>query len=166
MDKEIKEVTCDNQDFISLCTKLDNFQNRIFPERKELNMSALQGLDKLEVIYMIYDGKKAIACGGLKPVNEESAELARMYTEEEYRGQGLAKIIMDKVITYAKNKGYKRIILDTWKKSESARKLYERAGFKGREAFDAKTFKNSFSTYDDKIKGIIQDKLVFMEKEI
>lgn len=166
MDKKIEVVTCDNPDFIKLCSKLDDFQNEIFPERKNLDMSALYGLDKLEIIYMIYDGDKGVACGGLKPVNLESVELSRMYTEEEYRGLGLAKIIMEKIFEYAKLHGYKKIILDTWVKSESARKLYTSMGFRERGSFDSKKFKNSFSTYDDTIQGIIEDKLVFMEKEI
>lgn len=166
MKYEVKEAAANNEDFRDLCKRLDDFQNEIIPERVNLGMSALQGLEKLEVIYLMYDGKKAIACGGLKRVNDDTAELARMYTDDDYRGQGLAKVICDKVMTYAKSAGYKRIILDTWVKSKSARRLYESMGFKEREAFDANTFKNSFSTYDDEIQKRIEDKLVFMEREL
>ncbi|MDE6292338.1 MAG: GNAT family N-acetyltransferase [Bacilli bacterium] len=129
-------------------------------------MSALQGLEKLEKIYMVYDGDKAVATGGIKRVDDTSAELARMYTNQEYRGKGLAKIIIDKVQEYAKEVGYKTLVLDTWKDSTSARKLYQNMGFKEREPFDPETFKNSFSTYDTEIQNKIQDKLVFMEKDI
>lgn len=156
MKYEVKEVPANNEDFLDLCKRLDDFQNEIIPERVNLGMSALQGLEKLEVIYLMYDGKKAIACGGLKKVNDETAELARMYTDADYRGQGLAKVIVEKVVIYAKSVGYKRLILDTWMKSKSARKLYQDMGFKEREAFDANTFKNSFSTYDDEIQKRIE----------
>ncbi len=166
MNFRIEEVTCDNKDFIELCKKLDEFQNEIFPERTKLNMSALQGLEKLEKIYVMYDGDKAIATGGIKRVDDTSAELARMYTDGNYRGQGLAKIIIDKVQEYAKRAGYKSLVLDTWKDSTSARKLYQNMGFKEREPFDPEAFKNSFSTYDSEIQNKIQDKLVFMEKDI
>lgn len=166
MNFRIEEVTCDNKDFIELCKKLDEFQNEIFPERTKLNMSALQGLEKLEKIYVIYDGDKAIATGGIKRVDDTSAELARMYTDGDYRGQGLAKIIIDKVENYAREAGYKTMVLDTWKDSASARNLYQNMGFKEREPFDPETFKNSFSTYDPEIQNKIQDKLVFMEKEL
>lgn len=166
MNFRIEEVTSDNEDFIELCKKLDEFQNEIFPERIKLNMSALQGLEKLEKIYVMYDGDKAIAMGGIKRVDDTSAELARMYTDQDYRGQGLAKIIIDKVKDYAKIVGYKKLVLDTWKDSTSARKLYQNMGFKEREPFDPETFKNSFSTYDTGIQNKIQDKLVFMEKDL
>ena len=55
MKIRIEELTCDNKDFIELCKKLDEFQNEVFPERTKLNMSALQGLEKLEKIYVVYD---------------------------------------------------------------------------------------------------------------
>lgn len=166
MNFAIKEVDYNNDDFKFLCKKLDDFQNELFPERKNLDMTALAGLEKLKKVILIYDGDKVVASGGLKPVNRECAELARMYTDESYRGQGLAKIIIKEIINYAKNSGYKKVILDTWKDSESARKLYQSLGFKEREAFDKETFKNSFSTYDETIQEKIQDKLVFMEIDI
>ncbi len=166
MKYEIREIDFNNEDFRSLCKKLDDFQNNIFPERRFLNMSALDGLEKLEIILLMYDGEKAIACGGLKKVNETTAELARMYTDDSYRGQGLAKQIIKEVLSYGKKKGYKKIILDTWKDSASARLLYNSVGFRERPPFDAKTFKNSFSTYDESIQSKIQDKLVFMELEL
>lgn len=166
MDFIIKEVNYDNSEFQKLCQKLDEFQNEIIPERVELKLNALNGLEKLEKIFVIYNGNEAIACGGLKPLNNEVAELARMYTNSNYRGRGLAKIIIGRIIEYAKNKGYKKLILDTWKKSDSARMLYTSLGFKETEPFDATAFKNSFSTCDENIQKIIVDKLVFMELDI
>lgn len=166
MQYEIKEVNYDNEDFKNLCRRLDDFQNDIFPERVSLNMSALDGLQKLEKVLIMYDGKEAIASGALKPVNADTAELARMYTSELYRGQGIAKKMIKEIIAYAKIKGYKKIILDTWKESTSARNLYTSLGFKERPPFDAKTFQNSFSTYDKSIQDKIQEKLVFMELDL
>lgn len=166
MKYEIKEVSFEHEDFKKLCKGLDDFQNAIFPERVSLNMSALDGLQKLEKVLLMYDGDEVIASGALKPVNQDTAELARMYTSEAYRGQGLAKQIIKEIIAYAKKAGYKKIILDTWKDSTSARSLYSSLGFKERPPFDTKTFQNSFSTYDESIQNKIQKKLVFMEMDI
>ena len=166
MNYEIKEVDFNNIDFKHLCEKLDDFQNDIFPERTSLKMSALDGLEKLEKILLMYSENNVIACGALKPVNESTAELARMYTDDNYRGQGLAKIIIKEILRYAKIKGYKKIILDTWKDSTSARNLYVSLGFRERPPFDAKTFQNSFSTYNESIQDKIKKKLVFMELDI
>lgn len=166
MELIIKEEKSDNIEFQKLCKKLDDFQNELYPERTKLNLSALDGLDKLEKVYVIYNGEDAVACGAIKPLNNEVAELARMYTDANYRGQGLAKKIIIELISYAKEKEYKKIILDTWKKSSSARKLYTSLGFKETHPFDANAFKNSFSTNDENIQKQIQDNLVFMALEI
>lgn len=58
MEYDIKEVSYDNIDFQKLCQKLDDFQNNIFPERINLKMSALNGLEKIEKIFLIYDGER------------------------------------------------------------------------------------------------------------
>ncbi len=78
-----------------------------------------------------------------------------MYTGNNYRGQGLAKTIIKDILKYAKTKGFKKIILDTWKDNTSARNLYASLGFKEIPPFDAKIFQNSFSTYDESIQSKI-----------
>ncbi len=166
MSYTMKEVKFNAIDFKKLCKKLDDFQNNIFKDRVSLKISALDGLENLEKIILMYDGNQVIACGALKPCNKSTAELARMYTDDAYRGQGLAPQIIKELLKYAKEKGYKKIVLDTWKASTSARKLYASLGFKERSSFDAKTFQNSFSTNDENIQNKIQEKLVFMELDI
>lgn len=166
MNLIIKEESYDNINFQELCQKLDDFQNELYPERVQLGLNSLDGLNKLEKVYVIYDGDKAVACGGLKPLNKEVGELARVYTSTSYRGGGLARQIISEVIKYAKKKGYKKIILDTWKKSDSARSLYKSLGFRETYPFDSKTFKNSFSTNSEEVQKKIQDNLVFMERDI
>ncbi len=83
MKFEIKEVNYDNNDFKNLCRKLDEFQNIIVPQRVKLGFTALDGLEKLQIILLAYDKNKAIACATLKPVNNVMAEVARVYTNIE-----------------------------------------------------------------------------------
>lgn len=163
MEFEIKEVNYDNNDFKNLCRKLDEFQNIIVPQRVKLGFTALDGLEKLQIILLAYDKNKVIACAALKPVNNVTAEVARVYTNEEYRGNGLAKILINKIIEFAKKHGYKKLVLDTWKDSTSARKLYERLGFVEIPMFDISTLKNSFCVEDEYKLKEIQKLLVFME---
>lgn len=166
MDYLIKEVSYNNLDFKNLCVKLDQFQNIIIPFRTELGLTALAGLEKLEKILVIYYNDNAIATAALKPVDKTTAEIARVYTDEKYRGKGLAKILIDKITEFAKESGYKKLVLDTWKDSISARKLYRKMGFEEVPMFDIRTLKNSFSTNDEDKLRKIQELLVFMEKDI
>lgn len=166
MNYKIKEVTYNNPDFISLCKNLDKTQNLMIPERISFGFSSLKGLEKLQLILLAYDNNKAIACAALKPINEMTAEIARVYTEEEYRGRGIAKILINEIIEYAKENGYKELILDTWKTNTAAKTLYEKLGFIEMEAFDIDKLKKSFSISDeDKLKGVKQ-LLIFMKKDI
>ena len=166
MEYQIKEVNCDNMDFKNFCVKLDEFQNNIFPERANLGFTALAGLEKFQVILVLYDKEKAIACVSLRPVNKTTCEIARLYIDEIYRGKGLAKILVNKIIVSAMESGYKKMILDTLKDSISARILYEKMGFMEIPAFDIDTLKNSFSTDDEERIKKIQKFYVFMEKRI
>lgn len=166
MNYEIKEVNYNNKDFRNLCMKLDEFQNVIVPQRIELGFTALDGLEKLEKVLLAYDNNKAIASVALKPVNITTAEIARVYTSEEYRGNGLAKILINKIVEFAKTQGYKKLVLDTWKDSTSARKLYEKLGFIEIPMFDISTLKNSFCVEDEYKLKEIQKLLVFMEMVI
>ena len=140
--------------------------NNIVPERVNLGFTALAGLERLQKIIVMYDNNKAIACASLKPVNEITCEIARIYTLEEYRGKGLAKLLMNKIIEFAKESGYSKMVLDTWKDSISARALYKKMGFIEIPMFDIETLKNSFSMNDENKLKKIQELLVFMERDI
>jgi len=153
-----------NKDFQELCIMLDKFQNNIVHEREGLGFTALAGLEKLHDVLMVYDGEKPIACGALKKSDENSAEITRVYTDENYRGQGIGKRIIDELEKIAVEKGYTKLVLDTWKKSASARALYKKMGY-----CEVPPLRNPFTTYSidiyDKLRQI-QDLLVFMEKDI
>lgn len=167
MEYVIREVEYDNIDFMNLCKKLDDFQNEVFPERVNLGLTtALDGLEKLEKVFLVYDGDRAIASIALKPVNNITAEVARVYTVDNYRGMGLSKMLFDKIILYAKDKEYKKLVLDTWKFSVSARALYKKLGFIEIPTFDIDTLKNSFAMDDEEKLRKIREVLICMEKDI
>lgn len=165
MEYEIKEVDYGNLDFKKLCIKLDEFQNKLVPERKRFGFNSLAGLEKLEIVLMIYDNDKPIASAALKPSNENIAEIARIFVEEKYRGKGLAKELISKIIEYAKAKGYKKLVLDTWKNSDAAISLYKKLGFLEKPRI-FETLKNESSTEDEDKLTKLQELSVFMEKDI
>lgn len=59
----------------------------------------------------------------------DSLELVKMYLLPEARGQGLGKTLILKCIEEARNKGFKRIYLETMAELEKAVKAYEKLGF-------------------------------------
>ena len=56
--------------------------------------------------------------------------LGFMYVSPDYRGQGINKNIIDKLIIWSKSKGAKDFYLDVYSQNISAIKAYEKVGFK------------------------------------
>jgi len=169
MEYIIKEINYDNLDFKSLCLKLDEFQNDIVPERASLGFSSLAGLEKLQKILLMYDKDKAIATAALKAIDGTIGEIVRVYTDEEYRGKGLAKILINKIIEFAKELGYKKLILDVWEYNLSARAVYKKLGFVEIPISNVnpEILKKSFSTAIDENKlKKINGSIIFMEIDI
>ena len=58
------------------------------------------------------------------------AQLRLLYVERETRGLGVGKLLVDQVIAFARDKGYRKIRLWTQSDLVAARKVYAAAGFK------------------------------------
>jgi GNAT superfamily N-acetyltransferase len=90
---------------------------------------------ELIVLAIEAPGRGIVASGGIwfrpeQPRPETSRQdvpyLLSMYTEPEFRGQGLAARIVREAVRICRRKGYKRITLHA---APRARPLYEREGF-------------------------------------
>ncbi|WP_409198374.1 GNAT family N-acetyltransferase [Methanobrevibacter acididurans] len=65
----------------------------------------------------------------LSKVNNNDLYIGEIAINPKNRGQGLGKLVINKIIKYAKNKGYKRVVLDADFRNLGALKLYESLGF-------------------------------------
>ena len=73
---------------------------------------------------------QVVGCFGLYPINQHICELRKMYLIKDLRGKGLGKFILDKAILTAREKHWKKIILETISVLTTAIFLYKRYGFK------------------------------------
>ncbi len=60
-------------------------------------------------VLLLYKDGKEIACAGLKPYSETAVEIKRVWVEPEYRGQGIASALMEKIEKKARLQGYHRV---------------------------------------------------------
>jgi GNAT superfamily N-acetyltransferase len=74
------------------------------------------------------DGKPA-GCIALKEMDAERCELKRLYVRPAYRGQGLSRVLMDRILADARAIGYKVMLLDTLPFLQTALRLYRAYGF-------------------------------------
>ena len=72
---------------------------------------------------------EAAGCCALRPLDDRICELKRLYVKEEHRRRGLSKILMERILKEAKEKGYERIRLDTLETMKPAIQLYRSYGF-------------------------------------
>lgn len=61
--------------------------------------------------------------------HETHGYLGFMYVIPEFRGRGINKIILDKLINWAKVKGITDFYLDVYSENQSAIRAYQKAGF-------------------------------------
>jgi GNAT superfamily N-acetyltransferase len=130
MDDTIKLKRTDSDDpgFQLLISHLDH---ELWNELKE-DQSLYEQFNKVPnlstVIVALKDGV-AIACGCFKHYATGTVEIKRMFVEKEYRGQGISRLILFELESWAKEHGYKRAILETSVHFSTARSLYRNAGY-------------------------------------
>ena len=76
-----------------------------------------------------YGEKELVGCVSIRGIEQDIAELKRMYLRKDFRGLGLGQIFIDKALATAKELGYNKIRLDTLPAMEEAQSLYLKNGF-------------------------------------
>jgi putative acetyltransferase len=67
--------------------------------------------------------------GNLVEAEFKICELQKMYLAKEARGKGIAKDLMQKCLTFAKQVGYDKCYIETLPFMKDAQKLYVKSGF-------------------------------------
>ena len=77
-----------------------------------------------------YDGVEPVATGGLRRSSDDGAmEIKRMYVRPEWRGRGLARVVLADLEQRARDLGATRIVLETGERQPEAIRLYETSGY-------------------------------------
>jgi putative acetyltransferase len=71
----------------------------------------------------------AIGMGALRRESGGVAEVKRMFTRPEARGQHVGSAILDEIIALAQREGIQRLVLETGDRHPEAWRLYESRGF-------------------------------------
>ncbi len=77
------------------------------------------------------DGRKIAGVVAMRPLEDAgAAEMKRLYVREDWRGQGLGRELVERIIAHARAQGYTALRLDTVPQLEAAIALYLDLGFK------------------------------------
>ena len=80
-------------------------------------------------IILCRSGNEFIGCAGIRKIDEEKAELKRMYVQPAHQHKGIGKALLERSIILAKECKYAIIRLDTLRNMLPAIKLYKEYGF-------------------------------------
>lgn len=87
-------------------------------------------------IYLLaYRERQALGCGALRPVDDDTAELRRMFVLAEARRSGVARALLQALEAHARRLGYRRLVLETGCRQQPAMALYAAGGFARIPAF-------------------------------
>ena len=61
-----------------------------YPELEESEPGPHPTADDILVVYVAFDGDRAVGIGALRGIDAEHGEVKRMYVDPEYRGSGIS----------------------------------------------------------------------------
>ncbi len=106
---------------------LDEFDQ---PSTPEIDRDLVDPEGMLDAIWVVPDGDDLIGCSAMKGISSDTVELKRMYLDPAFRGRGLGFMLIEAGLTWAKEQGFHRVVLDTTRSMVDARRLYESVGFR------------------------------------
>lgn len=119
-------------DVRQLVQELNAYLNPLSPPEFQFQMTVEQMADSATTLFVARDSSgAAVGMGALKVESPEMAEVKRMYTRPEIRGQRVGVALLDAIVALALEKGIPHLMLETGDVEgfEPAHRLYTRAGF-------------------------------------
>ena len=95
-------------------------------------------------------GGRPVGCVALRPLDDTSCEMKRLYVRSAYRGHAYGRELAEEIVSYGRELGYRSMKLDTLSKLVPAIMLYRDMGFVDTVAY-----------YDNPIEGV-----VYLEKAL
>lgn len=102
-------------------------------------------------LMLAYWGDEVAGCIALTKMKDEGAcEMKRLYVRPQFRKNKIGRILVEDLLTSARERNYRIMRLDTFEKLQPAVQLYKHFGFKNISAY-----------YNNPLPGV-----VYMEKEL
>jgi GNAT superfamily N-acetyltransferase len=131
---KILRINSDNNDFLELVRLLDSDLNlrygSIQAQYNEYNKIAT-----IDTAVIGYVNQVPAGCGCFKVLSHDTIEVKRMFVKPEFRGSGLAKLLLLEIEKWGMEKGYSGAVLETGIQQPEAIKFYTKLGYLQRENY-------------------------------
>ena len=125
-------LRCDgnNKDFIENCRLLDaELDLRVGKIIKRDKYAQYNLLDKINEAIVVYRDNNPIGGGAIRPYDENTAELKRVFVIPAEQGKCIGTELVSKLIEWARELGYKKMILETGELLAESCHVYSKLGF-------------------------------------
>lgn len=126
---ELYFVPSSSKDYAILARKLDEYYISLVGD-VHLRYAAVNDPKNMACIIVAYEGKTPIGCGCWKAVDEETAEVKRIYVEPQYRRRGVATAIIELLENHICASGYTKALLETARTTGDSHALYLSLGYR------------------------------------
>lgn len=124
-----RHVDGDASAFATLCGELDTWLLKAVGEASLAPYEELNQAVGVKDAFLAFSGNEAVGCVCLKVYDGETAEMKRFFVREGFRGRGIARGLFETLEAFARERGYKRFILETDEMLSAAVRFYRKAGF-------------------------------------
>jgi GNAT superfamily N-acetyltransferase len=127
----IIDVDPQGGDALALLREASVDAKALYPELFPANCPPTKNapLQERSVYVIAYLAGLPLACGALRPLDKERAEIRRIYVHRDHRRTGLARAVLAHIESEALRLGYSELTLETGYKQTAAMRLYESCGF-------------------------------------
>jgi GNAT superfamily N-acetyltransferase len=120
----------DTPDAVALIDELEAHLASYYPRESRHGYSVAKLIAEGVAFFLIRTDGVPAGCGGIQIFGDAYGELKRMYVRPQFRGRGLAKLMLNHLTEYARSRGVGVLRLETGIHQHEAIGLYERAGFR------------------------------------
>ena len=124
----LKRTTSADLDFQNLIVFLDE-DLRLRDGEEHSFYNQFNNIDEIRNVVVYYIENTPVGCGAFKKFDIKTAEIKRMFVHSDFRGKGIAVIILKELELWASEIDYSEFVLETGIKQPEAIRLYEKSGY-------------------------------------
>jgi GNAT superfamily N-acetyltransferase len=125
---KIIRTNSDNKEFRKLVNLLDKELSERDGDAHSF-YAQYNRIDKIKYVVVAYLNNIPLGCGAIKEYSNDTAEIKRMFVQNEHRGQGIGGIVLRELEAWASELNFSNLILETGKAQPEAIRLYQQSGY-------------------------------------
>lgn len=125
---ELREVSKTSCELLELIELLDAYLNSRYGSKQQ-EYNQYNKLDNVDVALIACENGVPVGCGCYKKFDSHTVEIKRMFVRPDFRGKGIAQLILSKLEEKAKLNGFTESVLETGTGQPEAVRFYIKSGY-------------------------------------